>query len=88
MNLSSQLPQKYKIGGSQLARLGIHVKPYLKIAKAKRAGNVAQMVEQLPCKSEALSSKSSTAKKRFKCTQKERETNKENSNAPSSHSCF
>jgi hypothetical protein len=39
---------------------------FLKTARAKRAGGVAQVVECLPCKCKALSSNPSTAKKQTK----------------------
>jgi hypothetical protein len=45
----------------------INVRPFpKKITKAKRAGGVAQVVECLPSKFKALSSKPSTEKKKLK----------------------
>jgi hypothetical protein len=40
------------------------VRPYLKITRAKRAGGMAQAVEYLSFKTEALSSNPSTTKKK------------------------
>jgi hypothetical protein len=42
---------------------GINVRPISKITKVKRAGNMAEVIEQLPSKHEALSSNPSTSRK-------------------------
>jgi hypothetical protein len=48
---------------------GHKVNPVSKITEAKRAGNMAQMVELLPSKCEAQSSKPNTTKKERKRVQ-------------------
>jgi hypothetical protein len=45
-----------------LASLSKKQDPVFKITRPKRAGGVAQVVERLPCKSDALSSNTSTTK--------------------------
>jgi hypothetical protein len=44
--------------------LGINIRPFPKITETKRDGSVAPVIEHLSSKCKALSSKSSTAKKK------------------------